>query len=173
VTIATAPTETRPSSRRPEARIDPRLAPWIAFIRAHAAVYRTLEAELEAEQALSLPDYDALVQLALASERRLRMSELAQRMLLTRSGVSRLVDRLVAEGYVERVPCLTDARGAFAALTRPGLQRLRDASPTHLRGIDEHFLAAIPEAERDAFTRVLESIIAASAAPAREDPEAA
>jgi DNA-binding MarR family transcriptional regulator len=172
MTSPAAPHGADSSAERTDAPIDPRLLPWTAFIRAHAAVYRTLEAELQTEQALSLADYDALVQLALAGGRRLRMSELANRMVLTRSGVSRLVDRLALDGYVERVACSTDARGAFAALTEAGLRRLRDASPTHLRGIDEHFLAAIPEADRDAFTRVLGGILAASVAPAGEDPEA-
>ncbi|MGH2407856.1 MAG: MarR family winged helix-turn-helix transcriptional regulator, partial [Candidatus Limnocylindrales bacterium] len=133
-----------------------------AFIRDHAAVARTLEAELEAEHALSLADYDALVQLTIADEGRLRMNELADRLLLTRSGVSRLVDRLVADGYVQRHACSTDARGAYAMLTDAGRRRLRDASPTHLGGIDAHFLAAIPEGDRATFVRVLEGIVAAA-----------
>jgi len=162
MTSPTAPSTARPSVLRAEARIDPRLAPWVAFIRAYAAVSRTLEAELEAEQALSLADYDALVQLTIADGRRLRMSELADRLLLTRSGVSRLVDRLVHDGYVERTACATDARGAFADLTDAGLRRLREATPTHLGGIDAHFLAAIPEEDREAFVRVLEGIVAAA-----------
>ena len=141
-------------------RVDARLLPWLAFIRAHAAVYRTLESELEAEQSMSLADYDALVQLAIADHQRLRMNELAACLVLTRSGVSRLVDRLEADGYVQRVACSTDARGAFATLTAAGLERLRTASPTHLRGVDEHFLDAIPSADRDAFVRVLEAIVA-------------
>jgi len=175
MTSPTTHPEATGAGGRTEPPIDPRLLPWIAFIRAHAAVYRRLDAELETEQALSLPDYDALVQLALAEGRRLRMSELAERMVLTRSGVSRLVDRLAAEGFVERVACATDARGAFAALTDAGFQRLRAASPTHLRGIDVHFLAGIPAADRDAFLRVLDGIMIASTAACesgREDPPA-
>ncbi len=168
MTSPTAPATVRPSAERAEARIDPRLAPWIAFIRAHAAVSRTLAAELEAEQSLSLADYDALVQLTVADDRRLRMNELADRLLLTRSGVSRLVDRLVDDGYVERLACPTDARGAFAVLTEAGLRRLRDASPTHLRGVDEHFLAAIPEGDREVFVRVLEGIVAAAGGDGRD-----
>jgi DNA-binding MarR family transcriptional regulator len=141
------------------ARIDPRLLPWIVFLRAHAAVSRALEAELEAEQSMSLADYDALIQLAHADGRRLRMSELADRMILTRSGISRLVDRLEAGRYVERVACSTDARGAFAVLTDLGYERLQTASPTHLRGVDEHFLRAIPATDREAFVRVLSDIL--------------
>lgn len=141
------------------ARIDPRLLPWVVFLRAHAAVSRALEAELEAEQSMSLADYEALIQLAHADGRRLRMSELADRMILTRSGISRLVDRLEAGRYVERVACSTDARGAFAVLTDAGYERLQAASPTHLRGVDVHFLSAIPPADREAFVRVLSDIL--------------
>ena len=124
----------------PISRHDPRLSTWAAFLRAHARVVRELERELQAEQRLALTDNDVLVQLAGADERRLRMSELADRLLLSRSGITRLVDRLVAEGLVERATCDTDRRGQWAALTDAGLDRLRTASPTHLRGVAEHFL---------------------------------
>ena len=121
-------------------RHDPRLSTWAAFLRAHARVVRELERELQAEQRMALTDYDVLVQLAAAEDRRLRMSELADRLLLSRSGVTRLVDRLVAQGLVEREICDTDRRGQWAALTDAGLDRLRAAAPTHLRGVGEHFL---------------------------------
>jgi DNA-binding MarR family transcriptional regulator len=139
--------------------VDGRLLPWALFLRAHAAVSRTLEGELEAEQSMSLADYEALLQLAHAEGQRLRMSELADRMILTRSGISRLVDRLEREQYVERVPCSTDARGAYAVLTEAGYERLHAAAPTHLRGVDAHFLSAIPPADREAFVRVLTDIL--------------
>lgn len=138
---------------------DPRLRAWIAFLQAHAAVTRRLEAELHAERGLSLADYDALVQLAIADDRRLRMSELADRVVLTRSGVSRLVDRLVAQGLVVRRACPTDARGSWAELTSDGLDRLRGAAPVHLRGVDTHFLAPLSEADREALVRGLEAIV--------------
>jgi len=124
----------------PLTRHDPRLATWTAFLRAHARVVRELERELQAEQRMALTDYDVLVQLAAAEDRRLRMSELAERLLLSRSGVTRLVDRLVAQGLVGREVCDTDRRGQWAALTDAGLDRLRAAAPTHLRGVGEHFL---------------------------------
>lgn len=119
---------------------DPRIAAWSAFLRAHAKVIRALESELQAEQDLALTDYDVLIQLSAADDRRLRMSDLADRLLLSRSGATRLVDRLVADGLVERVMCDTDRRGQWASLTDAGRRRLREASPTHLRGIAEHFL---------------------------------
>src|SRR5512135_1660088 len=124
-----------------------RLAAWGTFLRAHAQITRVLEQELQAEQDLSLADYDVLYQLAAAEGRRLRMSELADRLLLSRSGATRLVDRLEADGLVHRASCATDRRGLWAHLTDDGLVRLRDASPTHLRGVCQHFLDRIPPRE--------------------------
>jgi DNA-binding MarR family transcriptional regulator len=136
-------------------RHDPRLAAWSAFLRAHARVVRELERELQAEQGMALTDYDVLVQLANAGERRLRMSELAERLLLSRSGVTRLVDRLEAGGLVERVSCDTDRRGQWASLTDAGYDRLRTASPTHLRGVASHFLDRLSGEELSALGRIL------------------
>jgi len=138
---------------------DPRLRAWIAFLRAYAAVTRRLEAELHAARDLGLAEYDALAQLALADGRRLRMSELADRVVLSRSGVSRLVDRLEATGLVARAACMEDARVAWATLTDAGLERLRDAAPVHLRGVETHFLARIPDADREALIRALETVV--------------
>jgi DNA-binding MarR family transcriptional regulator len=128
---------------RPLSARDPRLEPWRAFLQAHARVSRKLDEELRSEHDLSLAEYDALLTIAGTPERRIRMRQLADRVLLSKSGVTRLVDRLVADGLVERDTCLVDARGAEAVLTESGLERLRRASRTHLRGIDEHFLAAV------------------------------
>jgi DNA-binding MarR family transcriptional regulator len=135
-------------------RHDPRLAAWSAFLRAHARVVRELEHELQAEQRLALTDYDVLVQLANAPDRRLRMSDLADRLLLSRSGATRLVDRLVSQGLLERVMCDIDRRGQWASLTDAGYDRLRQASPTHLRGVAEHFLDRLTAEELAALERV-------------------
>jgi DNA-binding MarR family transcriptional regulator len=145
---------------------DPRLRAWVAFLRAHAAVTRRLEAELHAARSLSLADYDALVQLAVADDRRLRMSELADRVVLSRSGVSRMVDRLEASGLVVRRACPTDARGSWAELTPAGLDRLREAAPVHLRGVDTYFLSRIAEEDREGLVRALEAVVRAAASPA-------
>lgn len=134
---------------------DPRLAAWSAFLRAHARIVRRLEAELQADQDLALTDYDVLVQLAQADERRLRMSELADRLMLSRSGATRLVDRLVAARLVERVTCDDDRRGQWASLTDAGHERLRRASPTHLRGVGEHFLDRLSTDELEGLGRIL------------------
>ncbi len=94
---------------------------WRTFLRAHATITRALETELVAEQKLSLAAYDVLVQLAEAPDRRLRMTELADAVLLSRSGVTRLVDRLEKSGLVARCPVESDGRGVAAELTEAGL----------------------------------------------------
>jgi DNA-binding MarR family transcriptional regulator len=137
---------------------DPRLSAWRAFLEAHARVSRRLDDELREEHELSLPEYDALVQLATAPGRRLRMNALAERVLLSRSGVTRLIDRLVADGLVERTACTTDGRGAEAVLTTDGLERLRDASPTHLRGVRRYFLETVSPEDLTAIERSLGAV---------------
>jgi DNA-binding MarR family transcriptional regulator len=100
-----------------------------------------------------------LLLLTRADERRLRMSELADRLGLSRSGVTRLVDRLLGEGLVERASCDTDRRGSWAMLTDAGHERLRRASPTHLRGVGKHFLDLIPDSELEALRRTLDRVL--------------
>jgi DNA-binding MarR family transcriptional regulator len=123
----------------------PDLEGWRLFLRAHAQVMRKLEADLLAAHDLPLSWYDVLLQLAEAPDRRLRMTELAGRVLLSRSGLTRLVDRLERGGLVERAACPTDARVTHAVLTDEGLERLRQASPTHLRSISEHVTSRLDE----------------------------
>jgi DNA-binding MarR family transcriptional regulator len=90
------------------------------------------------------------------------MNELADRLVLSRSGVTRLVDRLEAEALVERASCATDRRGSWATLTDTGHARLRRAAPTHLRGVGEHFLDRIPQAELEALQRTLDRVLTES-----------
>ena len=120
---------------------DWRIGVWRTFLRAHAHAIRELERELLAETGMPLGWYDVLLQLAEAPERRLRMAELADRVLLSRSGLTRLIDRLQAEGLVRREPSPDDARGTFTVLTAAGMARLRAAVPVHLAGIRKHWLA--------------------------------
>jgi DNA-binding MarR family transcriptional regulator len=140
-------------------RHDTRLGAWRSFLLAHAQVVRELERELQDEQQLALTDYDVLVQLAAAGEHRLRMSELADRLLLSRSGATRLVDRMVAGGLVERASCESDRRGQWASLTDEGLQRLRAATPTHLRGVKRHFLDRLSPQDLADLERMLDPIV--------------
>ena len=138
---------------------DPRLETWRSFLVAHAQIRRQLERELQAEQSLGLGEYEVLLMLARADDRQLRMSELADRLVLSRSGVTRLVDRLEADALVERASCDTDRRGSWATLTKAGHDRLRRAAPTHLRGVGEHFLDRIPPDELDALQRTLDRVL--------------
>jgi DNA-binding MarR family transcriptional regulator len=138
---------------------DPRLGAWRAFIQANARLLRRLDEELQAAHGLSLAEYDALLQLVNAPGRRLRMSVLADRVLLSRSGITRLVDRLEASGTVVRSACVTDARGAEAALTDRGLDRLRAASRTHLDGVQRYFLDPIGDADRSAVERAASRVL--------------
>jgi len=126
---------------------DQQLAAWRLFLRAHARVIRRLEADLMAQHQLPLGSYDVLVQLVEAPDHRLRMSELAERVLLSRSGLTRLVDRMEREGLVRREPCEDDARGLYTVLTDAGYDRLRGASGTHLRGVLEHGTGRLDDAE--------------------------
>jgi DNA-binding MarR family transcriptional regulator len=140
------------------ASTDPRLDVWRTFLQAHARLFRRLDDELRQEHGLSLPEYEALVHIGRAPGRRVRMSQLAQQVLLSKSGVTRLVDRLVADGFVERSACSSDARGAEAVLTAAGLQRLRAAAGTHLRGIDRYFVSALTADELDTIARTMQSV---------------
>ncbi|MDQ1625822.1 MAG: hypothetical protein QOJ49_1320 [Actinomycetota bacterium] len=143
----------------PKALSAAEMAAWRTFLRAHALVVRRLEADLIAEHGLPLASYDVLVQLVEAPEQRLRMTDLAERVLLSRSGLTRLVDRLEADGLVRREACVSDARGLFAVLTAAGRDRLRAASPTHLRGVSDYAVGRLDENELDAFRGMLERML--------------
>jgi DNA-binding MarR family transcriptional regulator len=123
----------------------PELRAWAGFLRAHANLVRELDEELRAAHGLPLTSYDVLVQLAHAPRRRLRMRDLADAVLLSRSGLTRLVDRLERQGLVRRDPCGEDARGWFAALTDEGARALRRARPTHLDGVRRRFLGVLAD----------------------------
>ena len=116
------------------------LRTWIRFLTTHSAITRELEARLMGAHGLTLSDYDVLVQLARAPERKLRNIELAKAVVLTRSGVTRLVDGLERDGLVSRCSCPSDKRGSFVRITDAGLDRLREAAATQLAGVRELFL---------------------------------
>jgi DNA-binding MarR family transcriptional regulator len=120
---------------------------WVGFLRAHHVLVADLDDELRREHGLPLTSFDVLAQLDNAPGRQLRMSELADAVLLSRSGLTRLVERLESRGLIERRECSEDARGAFAVLTEEGAARLRDARGTHLAGVRERFLERFDEQE--------------------------
>jgi DNA-binding MarR family transcriptional regulator len=130
---------------------------WRTFLTAHATVIRRLEAELEEHESLALSDFDVLVQLNAAGGT-LRMRDLADSVLLSRSGLTRRIDRLEASGYVSRLACETDRRGSYAHLTDAGRDRLDRAIPVHVRGIEEHFLARLDPDELAAIHATLTKV---------------
>jgi DNA-binding MarR family transcriptional regulator len=138
----------------------PELRAWRGMLRAHAALAKALDAQLEATHGLQLSSYEVLMYLADAEDERMRMCDLASSILLSRSGLTRLVDRLQREGLLERVACDDDARGAFAKLTPQGREKLRAARATHLAGVRALFLDLFSAEELetlgDAWDRVLE-----------------
>lgn len=138
---------------------DPRLAGWRSFLTAYSVITRQLDEELRDETGLSLFEYAALLHLAEAPDRRMRMSELALGIVLTRSGVTRLVDRLERDGLVERCQCSSDGRGAEAMLTAEGLKRLREASKVHLRGIDDYYFTRVAEEDQAVVGRAMSDVI--------------
>src|ERR671927_1748836 len=127
---------------------------WRGFLRTHAALVRELDEELTERHGLPLSSYDVLVQLDTAPEGRLRMSHLADAVLLSRSGLSRLVTRLEKQGLLEREECSSDARGAFAAITEKGREKLAEARATHRAGVRERFLDKLGEREQRQLARV-------------------
>jgi DNA-binding MarR family transcriptional regulator len=120
---------------------------WSAFLRAHAEVLGEMSADLDRGPGLALTGYDVLRQLALAPGGQLRMSELADRVLLSRPGLTGVANRLEANGLIRRKPCESDGRGMNAVLTARGRRRLLEAHPTHLRSIRERFARCFDDEE--------------------------
>jgi DNA-binding MarR family transcriptional regulator len=149
-----------------------KLAPWRAFLLAHARVVRRLDEELRLEHDLTIGEYDALLTIAQAPERRIRMRQLADQVILSKSGVTRLVDRLVEDGLVERSACLADARGAEAVITDRGLERLRAASRTHLRGVTQHFTEILDRETLGVIERSMSAVAERAGAGADPSSEA-
>jgi DNA-binding MarR family transcriptional regulator len=134
---------------------DWRLGSWRSFLRTHAHIARQLEADLQSGGKVGIASYDVLVQLAEAPGNRLRMSELADAVLLSRSGLTRLVDRMQREGLVEREPDPVDARGLFTVLTIKGRNTLRDAARVHLPSVARLFVDKLSEDELHELERLM------------------
>lgn len=134
---------------------DEHLAPWRTFVAVYALVSRRLDEDLRAEQDLSLAEYSALVRIAESPEQRVRMNQLADDVFLSRSGITRLIDRLEADDMVTRCQCSSDGRGAEAVLTDAGRRRLRSAGRTHRRGVKAYFLDALKATDLDLIGREL------------------
>lgn len=163
-TSASAPPRVRPGQPAPGKPAGGDPAPldgaeeraWRALARALVRLPRLLEADLEARHQLTMAEYFVLVNLSEEPEQALRMTELAERGALSLSGMSRVVDRLVRAGLVERAPCPSDARGSYAHLTPAGLAKLEEAWPTHLRGVREHVIDHLGGVDLEAFAAAVE-----------------
>ena len=153
------------------------LGVWRAFLKAHAVVIDRIDRDLVAAERLPLSSYDVLIELYEAPEYRLRMHELADRVVLSRSGLTRLVDRLEAEGFLARDRSRTDRRGAYAVITEKGIAALRRAWPIYARGISEYFARWLTDEEAEtletALKRVYQASLKNSAASSHNDTSAA
>ncbi len=138
---------------------DVHLAAWRAFLKAHATVVDRIDHDLVAAQRPPLSTYDVLIELYEAPEWRLRMHELAQRVVLSRSGLTRLVDRLEAEGLLTRDRSGTDRRGAYAVITEQGVAALRQAWPIYAQGIFRYFAQWLTPEEASVFVSAFERIL--------------
>jgi DNA-binding MarR family transcriptional regulator len=141
-------------------------AAWSGFIRAHASIVKELDAELQAAHRLPLSSFDVLVQLSLAPESRMRMHELAEAVHISRSGLTRLVDRLERQGLIERHRGERDPRQVFACITEPGLERLAETTPTHLAGVRRRFLERLTRTQVSQLTVVWNQLL--GSVPERE-----
>jgi DNA-binding MarR family transcriptional regulator len=137
---------------------DSEMNAWQGLLHAHHQIVRKLDSELRAEHGVTFADYDVLLRLARAPDRRLRMTELAKRVMISPSGLTRAVDALVKEKLIERERSDSDARVVFARLTDAGMKRVRTAARTHLRGIREHFTGRLSEAQLRNLAAALEVI---------------
>jgi DNA-binding MarR family transcriptional regulator len=127
---------------------------WVGFLRAQAAVIRELNADLVREQGLTINDYEVLLHLSRAPERSLRRVDLADRVIITASGITRLLAGLERAGWVERAECASDARVTYAKLTDAGYQKLKSASRTHLAGVHEYFAGRFDDEELETLARL-------------------
>jgi DNA-binding MarR family transcriptional regulator len=135
------------------------LAAWSGFLRGHAQIVRALDSELEREHGLPLTSYDVLIQLSLAPDRRLRMFELADAIVLSRSGLTRLVERLERDGLVERERGEVDLRQMYARLTDRGFEVLTEATPTHIAGIKERFLGRLSDEQTKQLAAIWRAVL--------------
>jgi DNA-binding MarR family transcriptional regulator len=131
------------------------LEAWRSFLQSHASILRALDADLVAEHGMTSRDYEVLLYLSQAPDRALAMSAIAEATMLTRSGITRLIDGLVAGGLIERAPCAKDARISYAQLTDAGYEKLRSAGCTHVAGIQRMFLEHFTPEEIDVLASLL------------------
>jgi DNA-binding MarR family transcriptional regulator len=152
-----ATTEKRPASGT--ALSEREVQAWRGLLRTQAWLTKALDAELEAAHGLPLSSFEVLKYLADADGGRMRMCDLASSILLSRSGLTRLVDRLERDGFIVRVSCDDDARGAFAKLTPAGREKLDTARPTHRAGVRSLFLDHLSDAEQEMLGELWDRVV--------------
>ena len=133
---------------------------WRKLLSAHSRLVARLDAELQASQGMSVADYGVLVQLSEEDGQRMRMSELADRLTLSPSGLTRRLDGLVSAGLVDRVRCPTDRRGAYAVLTDAGRKRLEQAAPDHVEQVRRNFVSRLTREQLASLTEALDRVAA-------------
>lgn len=138
---------------------DKQLGAWRLFITAHARLINTIDAQLQAAEQIPLNWYDVLIELYEAPERRLRMSDLAEKVVLSRSGLTRLVDKLEKQDYIRREIDPDDRRGFYAVLTNTGAQAMRKAWPIYAQGIQDTFAQYLSDADAACFAEVFKTIL--------------
>ncbi len=148
---------------------DEELGAWRGLLRVHSALVKALDAQLLTEHDLPLTSYEVLINLQAAPDRRRRMAELADGVLLSRSGMTRLVDRLERDGLLERDACTSDGRGTFAVLTDKGEEMLAEARRTHLGGVRERFLRHFSEDELEQLAGLWNRVLPGAADLSRAD----
>ena len=148
---------------------DDAVAAWSAFLRAHAATVRRIDRDVEVQSGIPLRWYDVLLELNAAPHRQLKMQQLSDRVVLSRTRVSRVVDELEAAGLVERRVNPDDRRSSFAAITADGRRALKRAAPVYLQSIQAHFAAPL---SRDALVAIRAGMeqLATSSEAAGADP---
>jgi DNA-binding MarR family transcriptional regulator len=154
-------------TKRPD---DAKISVFGSFLRAHQQVSEALNKNLVSERGISLPWYDVLFQLSLAEGGRLRLQDLAEHVLYSRSGLTRLVDRMETAGLISREPCPQDKRGTFAALTPLGKRELRRSAPTHLRAIEEFFFSKLSDEDAESLGLAMSKVLAATQEANETDP---
>jgi DNA-binding MarR family transcriptional regulator len=135
---------------------------WGALMQGQASVAHAVDRQLESELGITLAWHEVLERLAAAPEGRLRMQELAELMLITKSGLTRLCDRIEAAGYITRASCPTDRRGTFAVITPEGRAMAERARPIFLRAAEDRFFRHLSEKERASLKSVLLKVIGAN-----------
>jgi DNA-binding MarR family transcriptional regulator len=160
-------TTTTSSVSASSAQLDEReLRAWRGLLRVHASLSKALDAQLEAEHGLPLTSYEVLKYLGDAEDHKMRMCDLASSVILSRSGLTRLVDRMEREGLLRRESCASDARGAFAKLTPEGRQKLEAARATHLAGVRSLFLEHLDGEQLELLAAVWDRVLPGATAPA-------